>query len=471
MRPPLHQHGQLAHIAAGILLLALPFVMHAQSGASAVSASTKVRLELRPHCEEAAVPADGGFGGPLPILKGIVNPKGGDGGCGTFAVRDPGSTETPLLKPGDILDLDLVLQNSTKMPLRRVRAWIDYDPEVLQNVTVVVHKNFPLLTPGEADAVPAEGIIKIQAATMKAVNATGIRVARIRATIAEGAPSVSVLSFAEDETEVEASEQLLSLETPGTLFVRVTQDSAHSAPLAPTSSSTFSLFSASSASSIPLPSTASSEPSVSPASSSSIASIASVASTSSAATHTEPDSGAGGSSALSAPAVASSAPQRDSVFSLLQVQNLRVTTEGGSAFLAWDALPSTELAGYSVHYGTVSGQYLQRRRVDAKSLTLAIRALPEKTRYYFAVRGATRTGKETEFSQEVAVTIGDPKTSTAPLIGRTSVQQIKPPKTDGAVAGETGAPSAILLFVAASALLGTAIAFRRQLLAPPSRHG
>lgn len=129
----------------------------------------------------------------------------------------------------------------------------------------------------------------------------------------------------------------------------------------------------------------------------------------------------------------SSVAPKTTVFNLLQVLGLRVTTDGSSVFLVWDHLPSSELAGYNVYYGTVSGQYIQRRSVDKAANSLTIRALPVGTTYYFAVRAVNAAGEETVFSQEVGVSVGNPRTSTAPF--NASTLTTKTPSTGGELSG------------------------------------
>lgn len=137
-------------------------------------------------------------------------------------------------------------------------------------------------------------------------------------------------------------------------------------------------------------------------------------------------------------------------------------------FLAWDALQSSQLKGYNVYYGTTAGRYIQRKTVDAGTNGLAIRALPVATAYYFAVRAVNVSDEESAFSQEVAVTVGDPTTSTAPLAPG-DVSPIENPlggnlNGDTPVPGATGGPFWVVLLVMASAVIGTFLAFRRQLV-------
>ncbi len=150
----------------------------------------------------------------------------------------------------------------------------------------------------------------------------------------------------------------------------------------------------------------------------------------------------------------------NSVFTMLQVQGARVTTEGSSVFLAWDTLPSSEIIGYNVYYGTTMGSYIQRRGVDKSATSITIRALPVATTYYFAVRGVNAAGKETDFSQEVAVSVGNPRTSTSPL--NANSLPTNTPTTNGDISGQTGTSTVLIAFLLISALTGTMLAFRRQ---------
>lgn len=155
-----------------------------------------------------------------------------------------------------------------------------------------------------------------------------------------------------------------------------------------------------------------------------------------------------------------SLPAGKTAFTLLQVRNVRITTEGTSLYVAWDPLISSQLKAYNLYYGSTTGRYLQRKTISAESTSMAIRGLPEKTTYFVAIRGLSLTDEETAFSQEVSVEVGNPKTSTAPLTG--DLLATRKPVT---VPGETGTPSVIVLLLTLSAVIGTAFATRRQTLA------
>lgn len=133
-----------------------------------------------------------------------------------------------------------------------------------------------------------------------------------------------------------------------------------------------------------------------------------------------------------------------------------------------------------MYYGTLPGRYLQRKSVSVAAVGTVIRDLPQGETYYAAVRGVDDENRETAFSDEVSVEIGNPATASAMLGSVTDLvdngpgaepeqetkenplETIDRPKN---VPGDTGAPSAILLLLGSSAAAGTLLALRRQLTA------
>jgi len=78
-------------------------------------------------------------------------------------------------------------------------------------------------------------------------------------------------------------------------------------------------------------------------------------------------------------------------------------THSAQVTLAWDPVPNSSLAGYKVHYGTVSRSY--KSVADAgKQTTLTITGLSAGARYYFAATAYSATGTGTSYSNEVTYT-------------------------------------------------------------------
>ncbi|UPA23115.1 fibronectin type III domain-containing protein [Candidatus Peribacteria bacterium] len=397
----------------------------AMNGAATDAAAQGTMFELRPHCDSAEY-----------RTAFAVAPKEGvapvpDSSCASYEVKDPLTRQTSELREGDALDMDLIIKNPTSKPIQRFRAWIAYDPTVMEGELIEVANAFPTPTPGENDFSTTDGMIKVSGAATTPQNGQSIIVARIRLHMLPGTQTAVPMTFYDATGTVGSHTAIITMDgstetnsataTPGSLLVKVlpsaTGGTASSTPVAGSvSSSTESL------------------------ASSSVSSA--------------------GDNASSAPSGSTSG-----VFEMLQVQQLKVTTEGSSVFLAWNKLPSADLVGYNVYYGTISGQYLQKRSVDKNSTNITIRALPEGVTYYFAVRGVSKDNRETDFSQEVGISVGNPATSTSPLSASAINRAPNTPRTGGNVSGETGPASTVMLFVLLSAVIGTGLAFRRQLSA------
>lgn len=417
------------------LTLAATVALLPTAPAFAQATPPDVTFELRPHCVDPdATEAENQFGGDVPQLEGVTTPTEDSAlPCPSYPVKDPFTRQTNELSVGDVLDMDLVLHNPSGRDLTRFRAWIAYDSNILQGASIDIADAFPVSTPGEADFSVADNYVKLSGSSEQARSQTKIVLARITMSVKVAAAMGTVLSFHEANGKPDAhtgafeGEENVAAVSQGSLAVRIRGA----------------------------------------ASASSISSVAAGTGASSIAASSAP--------ASSAPAVssvpASSAAPAPTLFAKLQVQALRVTTEGSSAFLAWNPLPSAELAGYNLYYGSISGRYLQRRSVEKESQTLTIRALPVGQTYFFAVRAVNAQGQESDFSREVAVTIGNPATSTSPLSGALieGGPRGNAPSTNGSVAGDSGPGSWFALFAVVSAVMGTAFAFRRQWTATVSR--
>lgn len=75
--------------------------------------------------------------------------------------------------------------------------------------------------------------------------------------------------------------------------------------------------------------------------------------------------------------------------------------------LGWYAVPEIDIQGYKVYVGTVSNQYTLTYDADT-SLTLTVPDRVLGTTYYFAVKSIDSTGLESDYSQEIAVSIATP---------------------------------------------------------------
>ena len=402
-------------------------------------------LLLRPHCVQEAMDGSTPLG-PLPDADAFF--ETGSGRCPSFRIKDPQTMETPLLKVGDILDMDLIINNPTTHAIHRVRAWLAYDPSILQGESIEIDDAFSLVIPGEQDFSPSEGYAKIGVSTEddKGIRGGTIGVAHVRFRVLSVATASTIISFYDPGSAPTSHSAVITVENgsnrniltpnPGSLKVVLGSEQSGDTSTEKTGgdkgATSKSAASASSAKSpspktvaLPMPSPKQTEPG-SPSSPSN--------------TH----------------------------FSLLQVQSLSATTEGSSLYVAWDPLASAELLGYNLYYGTVSGEYIQKKSLDAGTTNTTLRTLPTGKTYYLAIRAVSRTQQESAFSQEVSITVGDPKSSTSPLsanIARRDGTPTKTPLPPGTLPGATGSSSTLALLLIASAGIGTIFAFRRQFIA------
>ena len=104
-------------------------------------------FELHPHCIEREDKDDDWIFGPIPSPGIVVETRKGGVRCFPFAVHDPQTLKTAPLREGDILDIDLVIDNPSKQRIKRVRAWLSYDPNMLEGISVDINNAFSIVTP------------------------------------------------------------------------------------------------------------------------------------------------------------------------------------------------------------------------------------------------------------------------------------------------------------------------------------
>ncbi len=490
------------------LSLYLTAILAASFPQTAIAATMDANFELYPHCDKRTSDEDDDVWmlGPIPSPGIVVETGGGRGGitCTEFEVHDPQTLKTRPLREGDILDIDIVIDNPTEQDISRARAWLSYDPDVLRGDSVEIHSDFPVVTPGENTFSADEGYVKIGASTDGSEpDQKKVMFARIQFTVLDDSVGRTPITFHDPQLDghtvimaQDGSEEAYVLEDdPGVLLVvfgegdepmdeqeenieeDMDDEEVDTDDLSPFEN-------------LPVPDNSC----VSNNECSSGICIdgfcaeegTKVPNGGSCITDNQCESGLCGSGIcipslsdeesdepieeISEPSTEDdNPPSSRTAFSLLQIQNVRVTTDGSAAFLSWNPLNSTQLKAYNVYYGTTSGRYIQRKTIDKSENTITIRSLSVGTTYYFAVRALSTGNEESAFSKEVSITIGNPNSSTAPLLlGSVVNDDISPvnPIGDGAtttVPGETGIPTLILLGALGAAIVGTGFASRRQL--------
>lgn len=441
----------------------------------AFAAEQDATFELYPHCAEREDKDDEWMFGPIPSPGIVLETRDVDNPvCTTFEVEDPQTLRTRNLRKGDILDIDLVIDNPSGQNIERVRVWLSYDPNMLEGEFIEIHSTFGIVTPDEKDFSPSEGYAKMEARTDGTVeNDEKILFARIQFRVKETNSIGTPITFHDVQpdghsvimTKTDGEESYIVKEEPGVLLVKFAED------VDTDEGDIENIFDT-----VP-------EPDPVPPPPEDVLEVEEVAPLLDNGANCEVDIECKSSlcgSGICIPSLTDNAPPRNTnpdqgsdertAFSLLQIRNLRITTDGSSVFLAWDPLQSSQLKANTVYYSKNSGQYMQRRTIDRSENSLTVRSLEIGKRYYFAVRALSKQNEESAFSREVSIVIGDPNSSTAPLVlgsigagpGKNPVANILNEAVPTPVPGATGLPSAVVLFLVGSAIIGTSFASRRQ---------
>ncbi len=369
--------------------------------------------------------------------------------CPAFQVGEKNIFQTHGLKNGDILDIDVVLTAPSPSDIWMVRSWLKYDPEVLEARDIQPLSTIIKTLPGEKAIDKKEGIIKIGGDAEGKLTTNSVRIARITFRVLSAKETtISFYDFRDDgkgKTAVLSSQKTDVRDTgrglkPPPCFDRILGCGI-----------TVSLLV--------------SEPSGLIVQSESSPGAATV--TASTLPHeaaeedylTEDDT----------MDVSTQEPGPDNtqqLFTELKVQNIASTSRDASIYVSWSALKNTELTGYNVYYGTVSGKYLQRRTVGKSDLSASIRELEQGTHYFLAVRGTNEKNEETAFSDEVEVVVGteNPRARHVTFIER---ENPITSRNGSNVTGSTG-PSDVLSLVFIAAMIGVSLAWRRQMITSPS---
>lgn len=431
------------HTRHAIAAMALSTMLHLGFIPVATAAGT-MTLTLQPHCTEQDRSK-----------------------CAEFVAADAKSLQTQKLNAGDIVDIDVVVRGAGFADVRSVRAWLKYDPIILEARSIELTSALPSPTPGEQSIDQIAKVVKIGGSTSTGFQSDNTPVARVTFRVLATTENTSI-SFSDynasglghtavnGEKTQNAGGQGALPDAPCIDFVLGCGGTTN--PLLasePTSLTVLLTHQAATADAAAVPQNRITQQQMTQTGGSvpptNIPFPTGTTSTS--------------SSASSQPSM--QVPTQGSAFTLLQVQDVRLTSRENVIYMGWQALRSTELAGYNVYYGTVTGKYIQRKSLAPTATSLVLRDLEPGTTYYLAVRAVNKDGQESVFSQEVSVTVGQPETATVPLL--TGSATTPPPtntiKNNGGktIQGETGLGSSLLWIVLGSAGIGTFFAFRRQL--------
>jgi len=99
---------------------------------------------------------------------------------------------------------------------------------------------------------------------------------------------------------------------------------------------------------------------------------------------------------------------------LQRPQNLQVNTGPGYVDLKWDYNNEPELVGYNIYYGKTSGMYTRRRSVGPVN-RYRLDGLNNGEVYYFAITAYDSQSRESDYSDEAAIIVNEPLSSTSPF--------------------------------------------------------
>jgi Fibronectin type III domain/Cohesin domain len=467
-------------------------------------ALAQVQMEFRPHCTDFSLASENPFG-EVPAV-GFMYELENDN-CTQFSSKDPQTLQIIDVAKDDSLEVDVVLKNPTENDITAVNTLITFDPTVFSIEEVAIDTDyFTEITPG-GDSIDNEmGTVSIIANTSDTNPITDniARVATFRVNII-GTTGNSTIQFGAVQSGATGVYASLSTDSPNLLtsqpaalyfgFNAESDASLNDALTTTTSTQAENISSSNEISSSSAVATQKNigeqcqnndecasgrcnnqvcaQATISVANgeacivdfqcesffcnngicSEQITAVTSLSSSSVPSSDPVSTSSSSESSVATEP---NTLLTNNVAFSLLQVQNVRLTTEDTNAYIAWDTLQSSQVQGYIVYYGTVRAQYIQRKTVPATEKSVAIRNLPKGVQYFFAVKAINSVGDESAFSPEVSVVIGDASTSTSPLSASLVSANTAIVTSDETNLSDTGAMSAIAII--AMSFIGIGIA-------------
>ncbi|MBN1258966.1 fibronectin type III domain-containing protein [Candidatus Peregrinibacteria bacterium] len=293
----------------------------------------------------------------IALTVGLTTLAFAQGGESTLELK-PSVTQA---NAGDEFTVDVILKNPLQENIISVRAWFTYDPSALEGMNISFEGSpFTLAAPGEDIFSAAEGRVKIGRSNITGgMKEAEAKVASIRFRVKAQNPVTTVISpYDYQVTELgHVSVNIIDQGFPVNILSSAPGDIK------------LSLNPGAIATQVPL---------VQP----------------------EPEE--------------ASVDVGGSPFTLSRPVNLRVDTGSGYAELKWDMTKEEDRAGYFLYYGKTSGQYTRQRNVGDVGRYKLDGLLNGET-YYFAVTAYDGQGRETDYSDEAGVIIGQPLSSTSPF--------------------------------------------------------
>jgi hypothetical protein len=282
---------------------------------------------------------------------------------------NPSSTQAT---QGQEFTVDIGLKNPSLQSIISVRAWLDYDPAVLEAESIEPNSTlFSLEAPGENNISSAEGKVKIGRGNITGgMKEAEAKVATVKFKVLSAQAGKTTIQFFDYQvsenghTGINVVEDGLPLnilsKEPQKIEIQL-NPGAQSAPVQ-----------------TPPPAVVE-QPVTQPANPSNL--------------------GIGGAQAAN---------------DLARPQGLMANTSSGYIDLVWSAPKDKSRVGFNVYYGKTSGQYARRRTVG-ETTAFRLEGLNNNEAYYLAVTAYDSLNRESDYSNEVGVIVGQPLSSTAPF--------------------------------------------------------
>lgn len=268
----------------------------------------------------------------------------------------------PQAKVGDEFQVDIILKNPGLQNIISVRSWLEYNADALEGLTIDTEGSpFSLSAPGETEFSADEELVKIG-----------------RSNISGGF----------NQAEVKIATVKFKVKTKYSLKAQISPHDYQVTELGHTSVNIIDQgFPVNILSKKPNPALVNLNPGTAPL-------------------------GVGGNEQQSQPVVET--PVMVGLSGLSRPLNLKITTGSGFVDLKWDLSQEAALMGYNLYYGKTSGQY-SRVRTIGKVGHYHLEGLNNNEVYYFAVTAYDSQQKESDYSDEVAIIVNEPLSSTSPF--------------------------------------------------------
>jgi len=277
---------------------------------------------------------------------------------------------------GDEFDVDVILKNPSGQNVISVRSWLEYDTNSLEGVSINTQDTlFTLSAPGEDEFSTSDGHVKIGRSNISGgVKDFEVKVATIKFRVKAQSPVTTVIAPYDYQVTELGHTSVNIIDQGFPVNVLTTKPDSININL-------------NSGAPIPTDVNIITEPILTP--------------------------NIGGND--------NAVP-----FNLLRPEGLKVNTGSSYVDLVWDTSDESTLTGYYLYYGKISGQYTRRRDVTNTS-SYRLDGLNNNEAYYFALTAYDNLKRETDYSDEVAVIINQPLSSTSPFDGLLDLMLAKLP--------------------------------------------